>query len=480
MDHKEKIKGLPASPGVYIMKDAGGAVLYVGKAANIRKRVASYFYPKRRLYGRLESMVSKVDRIECVPTATEAEALVYENSLIKQLAPKYNVMLRDDKSYPRLKLTVNEAFPRLFITRKKLPDGALYYGPYTSGLLLREALVALRQIFPLRSCGKMAKRPCLNYHLRQCFAPCAGKIDEAAYTEMIAELKTFLDKGRPGLIKALTEKMLAASKEERFEEAAKIRLRIEALASMREKSVRYIPADEIEELKSMLGLKAPVEAVEAFDVSNIMGQEAVGSMIYFYKGRPRKSEYRKFRIKTVSGVDDYSMMREIVRRRYERSLEEKNPLPDLIVIDGGKGHLAAALDELEKLGISGVPAIGIAKPARLQGGLVRAGGEFEHIYMKDRKDPLILPRDSKALHFLERIRDEAHRFAITYHKGLRSKKMEFSELDEIRGIGRKRKEALLARFGSVEKIKAASLEELLKVERIDEKSAKNIISHFRK
>jgi excinuclease ABC subunit C len=467
VDHKEKIKGLPGSPGVYIMKDAAGAVLYVGKAANVRKRVASYFYPNRRLYGRLESMVGQVDRVDCVPTATEAEALVYENSLIKQLKPKYNVLLRDDKSYPRLKLTVNEKFPRLFITRKKLSDGALYYGPYTGGLLLREALIALRQMFPLRSCGKMAGRPCLNYHLHQCLAPCAGLVGDAAYAEMVSELRTFLEKGRPGLIKALTEKMLEASKAERFEDAAKMRARIEALSSMKEKAVRYIPADETEELRSMLGLQGPVEAIEAFDVSNIMGTEAVGSMIYFYNGRPRKGEYRKFRIKTVAGADDYSMMREIVRRRYERSLEEKKRLPDLIVIDGGKGHLAVVLEELGRLGIAHVPAIGIAK-------------EFEHIYMKGRAEPLILPKDSKALHLLERIRDEAHRFAITYHKGLRSRKIEFSELDEIRGIGRKRKAALLARFGSVDNVRAAGLEELLRVDGIDEKSAKNIIGHFRK
>ena len=467
MDSKEKIRGLPSSPGVYIMKDDKGVVLYVGKAANVRKRAASYFYPNRKLYGRLESMVSQVDRIDCVPTSTEAEALVYENSLIKQLHPKYNVMLRDDKSYPRLKLTVNEKFPRLFIVRRKADDGALYYGPYTSAVLLREAVMALRQIFPLRSCGKMAKSPCLNFHLHQCLAPCAGKVDDAQYAEMVAQLKLFLEKGRPGLLKALTEKMLETSRLERFEEAAKIKARIEALSSMRDKSVRYIPADETEELGSMLGLPAPAEAIEAFDVSNIMGQEAVGSMVYFFKGRPRKSEYRKFRIRSVEGVDDYAMMREIVRRRYGRSMEEKKHLPDLIVIDGGKGHLAAVLGELETLGISGIPVIGIAK-------------EFEHIYMKDRKEPLILPRDSKALHLLERIRDEAHRFAITYHKGLRSKMIEFSELDEIRGIGRKRKKALIERFGSVDGVKAASLEELLKVKKINARVAKSVFDHFRK
>lgn len=477
-DIKEKVKALPTSPGVYIMKDQKGAVLYVGKAGNMRKRVSSYFYPNKRLYGRLESMVAQVCRIDHIPTISEAEALVYENSLIKQLKPKYNVLLRDDKSYPRLKLTINEEFPRLFITRKKLDDGALYYGPYTNGWLLKEALKELRRAFPLRTCGKMPKSPCLNYHLRQCMAPCSGAIDKAAYAEIVSELKLFLDKGRAGLLKALSEKMLEAAKAERFEEAARIRLRIEALSSMKKESVRYIPADESDELKKMLGLDVPLETIEAFDVSNIMGESAVGSMITFCRGRPRKSGYRKFRIKAVTGVDDYSMMREIVRRRYERVIEEKARLPDLILIDGGKGHLSAALEELERLGLGNIAVVGLAKPARLQEMSSRAGGESEHIYRKGVSEPLVLPRDSKALHLLERIRDEAHRFAIGYHKSLRSRKMGFSELDEVPGIGPKRKKALLERFGSVEKIKAADLGALLAVEGINEKSAKSLIAHF--
>lgn len=468
MDLKETVKALPASSGVYIMKDAAGAVLYVGKAANVRKRVASYFYPNRRLPERTLAMIGKIDRIECVQTSTEAEALIYENSLIKQLGPKYNVLLRDDKSYPRLKLTVNEKFPRLLLTRRKLDDGALYFGPYASGKLLKEALVALRHLFPLRTCATMPRsgRPCLNYHIRQCRAPCAGSIDEARYAQIVAELTAFLEKGRSGLIALLTEKMLAASKDERFEDASEIRQRIEALGSMREASVRYIPADELEELKGMLGLQGPVETIEAFDVSNIMGQEAVGSMITFRKGRPYKSGYRKFKIRSVEGVDDYAMMREIVARRYARLLEEKGKMPDLILIDGGKGHLTSAVDELRKLGIAGQAIIGIAK-------------EFEHVYLPGKPDPVILPRDSKALHLLERVRDEAHRFAITYHKKLRSKRIGESSLDGIPLIGPKRKKALLAHFGSLDGVRRASLEELLKVERMDERSAQSVIAHLR-
>jgi excinuclease ABC subunit C len=290
-------------------------------------------------------------------------------------------------------------------------------------------------------------------------------IGEDAYAGIVSELKGFLEKGRAGLLKELTEKMIAEAAAERFEEAARIRSRIEALGSMKKESVRYVPAGESEELGSMLGLDGPPETIEAFDVSNIMGKEAAGSMVSFFKGRPRKGGYRKFRIGTVDGVDDYSMMREIVRRRYGRLVAEKGRPPDLIVIDGGKGHLAAAAGELEKLGLGGTPVIGIAK-------------EFERIYRKGSQEPLVLPRDSKALHLLERIRDEAHRFAIKYHKGLRSKKAGISELDGVPGIGGKRKKALLERFGSVEGVRAAGLGELCSVKGIDEKSAKSIIAHL--
>ncbi len=467
MDIKEKISQLPASPGVYIMKDSSGDVLYVGKAINLRKRVSSYFYPRRALSKRLKILTGKVADIAYVGTSTEAEALIYENSLIKQLAPKYNVALKDDKSYPALKLTVNEKFPRLFMTRARTNDGALYYGPYTSAKLLKEALTALRRIFPLRTCVKLPRRVCINYHIKQCPGPCAGKVDRKNYMDVVSELKLFLEGNAPDLIKHLTAKMLEASKAEKYEEAALLKSKIEALSSMREKTISYTPCDEVEELRAMLGISGPIEIIEAFDVSNIMGKEAVGSMVYFCKGRPRKSEYRKFKIRSVAGIDDYSMMREIVARRYTRLLEEEKRLPDLILIDGGKGHLCAAREELAKLNLSHIPAVGIAK-------------EFEHIYCKDRSEPVILPDDSKSLHLLKRIRDEAHRFAIKYHKNLRSKKMGSSELDQIRGVGPKRKILLMKRFGSVEAIKKASAEDISGIGGISEKIAGHIADHFNK
>jgi excinuclease ABC subunit C len=467
MDPKEKIKELPNLPGVYLMKDSQGRVLYVGKAINLKKRVLSYFRRGARLDERIRLMALQVEDISYIPAQTQAEALIYENSLIKQFSPKYNVALKDDKSYPLLKLTTNEKFPRLLITREKKNDGATYFGPYSSAKLLRSAVTIMKRIFPLRTCRKMGKSVCLNYHIKQCLGPCEGRADEASYGSMIAELKLFLQGRKKELLDLLGEKMVQASKNEDYEEAARVRDRLEALSSMRQDRVSYGPMNELDELKRVLGIKGGIDHIEAFDISNIMGEEAVGSMITFYKGRPDKNGYRKFRIRSVKGIDDYGMMREVISRRYKRAVEERRTLPDLILIDGGKGHLGVATEELEKLGLSKIPAIGIAK-------------EFEHIYTKDRTEPIVLPKGSKALHLLERIRDEAHRFAIRYHKSLRSKKIGASELDGISGLGPKRKKALILQFGSIEGVKKAKLEELVRVRGMNERSAKNIIEHFKR
>lgn len=423
MGIKEIVNNLPHSPGVYIMKNSSAGVLYVGKANDLKKRVSSYFQRSRSHPERIESLISQIVDVDFIPTSTSAEALIYENGLIKQLSPKYNVVLRDDKSYPLLKLTVNEKFPRLIITRERKNNGAVYYGPYTNAKLLKEALKILQKIFPLRTCNKMPKKECLQFHIQQCLGPCIGKVMEERYNDLVSELKLFLEGRRAELLKLLSDKMKELSRNERFEEASEYRNRLEALSAVKEGRINYRPMDELEELQKILGIRRRLERIEAFDVSDIMGNEACGSMVYFYKGKPDKNEYRRFKIKTVAGMDDYSMMRELIRRRYTRSLEEKKILPDLIVIDGGKGHLGIALDELKKLSLDNIPAIGIAKPARLQGKPARAGGEFERIYAKGKKEPLILPKESKALHLLERIRDEAHRFAISYHKKLMSKRI---------------------------------------------------------
>jgi len=484
MDIKEKIRNLPSSAGVYIMKGAGGEVLYVGKADSLKKRVSSYFRRSSRHSERISSLVSRVEDVTFIPASTGAEALIYEDSLIKQLKPRYNVALRDDKTYPFLKLTVNEEFPRLIVTRRKENDGSLYFGPYTTVKLIRQAVSFLKGIFPLRTCARMPARAWLNYHIKQCPAPCIGRIDKAAYMDTVQQLKLFLE-GRQGeLRRHLSEKMASAAEREDFEEASRIKDVLEAIAAIRENTIAYNPSGEVEELKGILGIKGRIERIEAFDISNIMGSSAVGAMACFHKGRPSKSGYRKFRIKTVSRIDDYAMMKEIVGRRYRRLVEEKGDLPDLIVIDGGKGHLSAASEELEKLGLKGLPIIGIAKPAhRTLSSLNhpgQEGGEHEHIYVKGRPEPITLPRDSKALHLLERARDEAHRFAIAYHKSLLSKGVKSSELDDIPGIGAKRRKSLLKHFGSVGRIRAANKEELLEAEGIDGKTAKNIIDHFKR
>lgn len=446
------VKNLPHTPGVYIMKGASGEILYVGKADNLRKRVSSYFQASGRHSRRIESLVSRIADVSYLPTATSAEALLYENGLIKQLSPKYNVALRDDKSYPMLKVTLRDRFPRLMITREKKEDGSIYYGPYTNAKLLKDALKILRKLFPLRTCNKMParlqakfgqaggpKRKCLEFDMGQCLGPCEGRVSEKRYGAIIKELRLFLE-GRPAclhalslqagrhpeLLKLLTERMKQLSRDEKFEEAAECRNRLEALSSVNTDRVKYGPASELGELRRVLGIKGSLEVIEAFDISNIMGDEAVGSLVCFRKGKPDKNEYRKFKIKTVSGMDDYGMMREIVRRRYTRSVEEKKRLPDLIIIDGGRGHLSVALDELKKLGLDDVPVIGVAKPARrslLVSNGRGEGGEFERIYVKDKKEPIILPKESKALHLLERVRDEAHRFAHLYHRKLMSKRI---------------------------------------------------------
>ena len=276
MDIRQKIRQLPNSPGVYIMKDSSGTVLYVGKAIDLRKRVMSYFRPKATLPARIDAMVGLVDDIDHIVTSTEAEALIYENGLIKQLSPKYNVALKDGKSYPMLKLTVKEDFPRLIMTRGRKDDGAAYYGPYANAKLLRQAVILLKQIFPLRSCVRLGKRECLEFHIKQCPAPCVDRVDKAVYSETVKELKLFLDGRRKELLDTVAAKMKEASSKEDFETATVFKERLKALGSIRKDAVKYRPLGEVEELKTVLRLISAPDTIEAFDVSNIMGEAATG------------------------------------------------------------------------------------------------------------------------------------------------------------------------------------------------------------
>lgn len=402
MDIKEKLADIPEQPGVYIFKDGDGKVLYVGKASSLRGRIRSYFQRSKDHGPRIGALVSNIRGIDWITTATEAEALLYESNLIKEHQPKYNVSLRDSKTYPLIKITMAEDFPRVMVARGRKSDGSLYFGPYTDAALLREAVKAIRRIFMFRTCGKMPKKACVYDDLGLCSAPCEGKISKEDYAERIKEVMLFIEGKKGELIKKLSEKMKRLSGEMRFEEAAEVRNQIEALSTavyMR----RAAGAEGLSELTELLGLGGVPSRIEAFDISNIKGENACGSMVTFRDGRPDKSRYRMFRIKEVKGQDDYAMMREVVRRRYIGSLKDKLPTPDLIIIDGGRGHLAAAARE-----IRGIPIIGIAKT-------------FEHVYTLDKDMPIALPPSSKALQLIQRIRDESHRFAIRYHHILRRK-----------------------------------------------------------
>jgi excinuclease ABC subunit C len=408
MDVKESIKDIPHLPGVYIMKDASGEVLYIGKAKDLSKRVSNYFQESTPKTARHIQLLEKVKGLDYVITGSEEEALIYEANLVKEKKPKYNVELKDDKSFPLLKIILNEKFPRLIITRKKVDDGSRYFGPYTKARLLRNAVSILKNIFPLRICRKIPSESCLAYHIGQCLGPCINKIDEKSYNEIVEQLILFLEGKKTRLIQELTDKMKEFADKKNFEQATVIRNRLSALLEVSDrKTADYSSWGNIAlKLKKILRLSKLPLKIEAFDVSNISGKEATGSMVYFNNGVPDKSNYRKFRIKNVKGIDDYAMMKEIVARRYKRLKEENKGLPDLIIIDGGKGHLTTAYKELLKLNLSYIPLIGIAK-------------QEEKIYTLASQKPLDINRDSEILHFIQSIRDEAHRFALKYHHTLR-------------------------------------------------------------
>ena len=408
---KEKLKGIPGLPGVYLMKDKKGTILYIGKAMSLRKRVSSYFRRDPNISGRIKIMVGKVADISFFVTASEAEALITESAFIKKHKPRYNVALKDDKSYPYLKLTANEDFPRLFITRRKTNDGALYYGPYTDVKLLRQALIIMKKIFVLRSCARLPKKVCLDYHIGQCYGPCVQAVSKKAYGDIVRQLKLFLSGKRIKLISELSKKMQKASVSRDYERAAAIRDRMAALSVIPKPESR--PYDEIIALMHLLNMRRAPRRIEAYDISNISGKEAVGSLVTFVDGKPSKNDYRKFKIRDVKNIDDYGMMQEVIRRRYERVKKERAPCPDLIIVDGGKGQLNAARSVLSELGFERIPVIGIAK-------------RFEHIFLRNRKEPVIFSQRSSVLRLFQRLRNEAHRFAIGYHHKLRSMKLKDS------------------------------------------------------
>ena len=397
---------MPDASGVYLMKDTAGRVIYVGKAKSLKKRLSNYF--GRSLDTKTMMLMSHVSGIEYKLTPTESLALLLEASLIHKYEPKYNVSLRDDKSFPLVKIT-NEEFPVVCITRKKEDDGAAYFGPYTSAWLLKEALKIIRKRFPYRSCKQMPHKACIYYRIGLSPAPCIGKITKKEYARTIKNIALILEGKTELLIKKLLVEMKLQAKARAFEKAAKIRDQVNALSAISQNYAGLPNQGELEDLKNLLRLKRLPARIEGFDISNISGKEACGSMVSFYRGLADKNNYRRFRIKTVSSIDDYGMLAEVVSRRYARLAAEKLPLPDLILIDGGRAHLLTALREISRLGLN-IPLASIAK-------------EEEHIYAQGKPKPIKLTQDTPALNLLRRIRDEAHRFAVAYHHILRRKKV---------------------------------------------------------
>ena len=407
--YPKTLQSLPLTSGVYLMKDSSKTVIYVGKAVSLRKRVQSYFRKSRRAMAKTEFLVSHVVHIECVQTQSEAEALLLEASLIKEHRPKYNVELRDDKSYPYIVLT-NEEFPRIFVDRpREKKAGYQYYGPYVEAKLIREALLIIRKIFHFRVCDPFPHKECLDFHMELCEGPCIGKISKQNYARNIRNVCLILEGKKDILFRELRKEMEEFSKAKDFENAAKLRDQLRALGALYSgtRDINYYK--EAEQLQRALNLPRLPQRIETFDISNIMGKQATGSMVSFFNGKSDKNNYRRFRIKTVEGIDDFRMIAEIVRRRYSRLKNEGLGFPDLIVIDGGKGQLAAAHGELLNLQVE-IPIISLAK-------------REEEIFMPKRREPIRLSRDSLGLKLLQRVRDEAHRFAISYHRFLRGKEV---------------------------------------------------------
>jgi len=410
IDIKATIKGLPTSSGVYLYKDSANTVIYVGKAVNIRKRVESYF---RKETGSVKTdfLVSKIAHIETIQTASEAEALILEASLIKQYQPKYNVELKDGKTYPYIQIT-KETFPLVsvirFSPRQSKEINAELFGPYVNPTLIREALNIIRKIFPFRTCEPFADKVCLYYDLGLCQGPCEGKISKEDYHRNIRSIKYILDGKKDDLYRSLHLEMEESARHKDFEGAARLRDQIRAIGALYSGTGDINYFKEAEQLQRAIGLERAPVRIECFDISNIMGNQSVGSMVSFLNGKPDKNNYRRFRIKTVQGIDDFQMIAEIVRRRYTRLQQEGLSFPDLIVIDGGKGQLAAAMKELKKLNLS----LGIIALAKRE----------EEIFVPGKRNSIKLAHDSLGLKLLMRVRDEAHRFGLKYHTLLRAKK----------------------------------------------------------
>jgi excinuclease ABC subunit C len=430
---RKKIKGFPTGSGLYFMKGSGDKVIYIGKAKNLRSRVSSYFQQGSDLAAsrgpKIAEMISKVETIDFLETPNEVEAVLAEARLIKDIRPPYNTDLVDDKTFPYLEVTTGEDFPGVYITRKPQPKGSRLFGPFAGAKDLRQVLVILQKIFKFRTCRlniseadtkRRFFRPCLLYSIKQCTAPCAAEIDRREYKKIITDLIKFLRSKRSTVLRQLRKQMAEAAEAMWYEKAAVFRDRIRLIERLDRRGTpdenvqpevfAAEPTEALEKLQNLLQTAQPIRIIEGIDVANISGAEAVGSLVKFIDGRPFKSGYRRFKIKTVKGIDDYAMIAEVVRRRYKYALQGEELWPDLVLIDGGLGHLRAAEEAFREMN---APIPKIAAIAKKE----------EIIYLQASSKPLKLPAHSPVRKLLQYVRDEAHRFAQHYHHILRTKKM---------------------------------------------------------
>ncbi len=600
-DLQKKVENLPRLPGVYLFKNKNDKIIYIGKAKSLFHRVKSYFF-NQLSSSKTQALVSKIFDLDVIVTDNEVEALILEANLIKQHKPRYNVNLKDDKSYPYIVIT-NEDFPQVYPTRKIIQDGSKYFGPYTEVKVMKQALRVLRDVFKIRSCkynlteetiAKGKYKVCLDYHIKKCDGPCEGLVSKEVYKKMINEVEQVLLGNIDSLISNLTYEMNQYSEQLKFEKAAEIRNKINSLkvyannqkmvsqeivdrdvitfavdipdgvaaifnvrkgklvgrkkftfsynielqdsqiisdlirsiysnpieipaeiiveelpdeneiienwlSNKSGKKVKiYIPVNEdlrslvnlckqnavfdlneiklqrmkkegqisfvLKSLQRDLYLTKPPFRIECFDISTLQGADTVASLVVFENGKPKKSDYRKFIIKTVKGQDDFASISEVIERHYQRVIKENKPLPDLIMVDGGKGQLNSAIKSLKKIGLTNFNIIGLAK-------------RLEEIFLPEKKEPIMIPKTSSSLKLLQQIRNEAHRFAVTFHREKRKKRVITTELENIPGIGKKTIELLLKTFGSIDKIKTLELEELEKV--VNKSRAKIIFNYFR-
>jgi len=465
---RKKLGTVPHKPGVYLHKDRFGTVIYVGKALDLHRRVSQYFQSSRRLGWDLKfnALVEAIADFDFHVVRSDPEAYLLEGKLIKEFHPRYNVSFRDDKRFLMLKVNLNDPIPNFTFTRLKKDDGARYFGPFSNSGALRSTLALARRRFNLRGCrvftpGEADYKHCLYAHLKYCTAPCVGNVTHGQYLEQVRAACEFLDGQCREMQGQLEAEMKKAAASQDFEKAAGLRDLIRDLQDTWKRTEKFErvpyslpllinPQNDLAELAKILKLPAPPLRIEGFDISNISGTFAVASLVSFKNARPARANYRRFKIKTVIGQDDFASVAEVVKRRYSRLLRESRPMPDLILIDGGKGQLNAACAELAKLGLERIPVIGLAK-------------EFEEIHQPGERKPLRPGLDHPAVKLLQRVRDECHRVANSYNAQLRIKRISESVLDEFPGIGDARKAALLKKFGSVQRLKTATLEQIAAV-----------------